>query len=92
MLLFLQANVLMSHDDKPKLADFGLTITQESKLRFSETDPAGGTLRWMVSEPLALCYVNRDSLGGVAVNHRRQKCSGPMDADRQKPTCMRLEW
>lgn len=50
ILLFPQANVLVSYDGKPKLADFGLTITQESKLRLSETDPAGGTLRWMVSD------------------------------------------
>ncbi|KAF8608125.1 kinase-like protein [Ceratobasidium sp. AG-I] len=44
------ANVLVSHDGKPKLADFGLTITQESKLRLSVTEPAGGTMRWMAPE------------------------------------------
>jgi serine/threonine protein kinase len=43
-----QANVLVSHDGKPKLTDFGLTIMNESKLKLSETDASIGTLRWMV--------------------------------------------
>ncbi|KAF8608132.1 kinase-like protein [Ceratobasidium sp. AG-I] len=44
------ANVLISEDGTPKLADFGLTITHEGKFQFSTTNPGGGTMRWMAPE------------------------------------------
>lgn len=44
------ANILVSRDGTPKLADFGLTLTAESKLELSATDESGGTSRWMAPE------------------------------------------
>jgi serine/threonine protein kinase len=46
---FLEDNVLMTPDGFFKLTDFGLAVMHDSVMRFSETDPGGGTVRWMVS-------------------------------------------
>lgn len=43
-----QENVLMAGDGYVKLTDFGLSIMHDDVLLFSETDPGGGTARWMV--------------------------------------------
>ncbi|KAG9079190.1 hypothetical protein FS749_008747 [Ceratobasidium sp. UAMH 11750] len=40
-------NVLVSSDGIVKLTDFGLSIMHGVNLQLSETDPGGGTLRWM---------------------------------------------
>ncbi|KAG8738693.1 hypothetical protein FRC10_006577 [Ceratobasidium sp. 414] len=45
-------NVLVSSDGIVKLTDFGLSITHGINLQLSETDPGGGTLRWMAPELL----------------------------------------
>ena len=50
----LQDNVLMAADGTIKLTDFGLAVMHDTVMQFSETDPGGGTFRWMVrlwSEP-----------------------------------------
>ncbi|KAF8594757.1 kinase-like protein, partial [Ceratobasidium sp. AG-I] len=43
-------NVLVSDDGTLKLTDFGLTMMHEPLVRFSTTDPGGGTYRWMAPE------------------------------------------
>jgi serine/threonine protein kinase len=43
-----QDNVLVAADGTLKLTDFGLAVMQDSVMQFSETDPGGGTARWMV--------------------------------------------
>ncbi|KAF8597274.1 kinase-like protein [Ceratobasidium sp. AG-I] len=43
-------NVLVSDDGTLKLTDFGLTIMHELHVRFSTTEPGGGTYRWMAPE------------------------------------------
>ncbi|KAF8595127.1 kinase-like protein [Ceratobasidium sp. AG-I] len=43
-------NVLLDGSDQVKLTDFGLAIIQEQYMQFSETDPGGGTIRWMAPE------------------------------------------
>ncbi|KAF8601245.1 kinase-like protein [Ceratobasidium sp. AG-I] len=45
-------NVLVSSDGVIKLTDFGLAIMNESNLLLSDTDPGGGTMRWMAPELL----------------------------------------
>ncbi|KAG8782681.1 hypothetical protein FRC12_020570 [Ceratobasidium sp. 428] len=45
-------NVLVSSDGVVKLTDFGLSIVHEINLQLSESDPGGGTLRWMAPELL----------------------------------------
>ncbi|KAG8718419.1 hypothetical protein FRC09_012689 [Ceratobasidium sp. 395] len=45
-------NVLVSSGGVVKLTDFGLSIVHEINLQLSETDPGGGTLRWMAPELL----------------------------------------
>ncbi|KAG9122425.1 hypothetical protein FRC07_001205 [Ceratobasidium sp. 392] len=45
-------NLLMAPDGALKLTDFGLTIMHDQVMQFSETDPGGGTLRWMAPELL----------------------------------------
>lgn len=47
------ANVLLDEHDCIKLTDFGLAIMHEQSARFSETDPGGGTMRWMAPELFA---------------------------------------
>ncbi|KAG9097347.1 hypothetical protein FS749_006520 [Ceratobasidium sp. UAMH 11750] len=42
-------NLLVDRDGTAKLADFGLAIVEDQGLRFSQTDPGGGTARWMAS-------------------------------------------
>ncbi|KAG8719380.1 hypothetical protein FRC08_002979 [Ceratobasidium sp. 394] len=43
-------NVLVAEDGTLKLTDFGLAILHDEVLRFSQTDPGGGTCRWMAPE------------------------------------------
>ncbi|KAG8721745.1 hypothetical protein FRC08_010626 [Ceratobasidium sp. 394] len=43
-------NLLMGPDGTLKLTDFGLAIMHDKALQFSETDPGGGTTRWMAPE------------------------------------------
>jgi serine/threonine protein kinase len=43
-----QDNVLVAADGTLKLTDFGLAVMHDSVMQFSETDPGGGTTRWMV--------------------------------------------
>ncbi|KAG8744379.1 hypothetical protein FRC10_010266 [Ceratobasidium sp. 414] len=43
-------NLLMGADGTLKLTDFGLAIMHDKALEFSETDPGGGTIRWMAPE------------------------------------------
>jgi hypothetical protein len=43
----LQENVLMVTDGILKVTDFELAVMQDSVMQFSETDPGGGTARWM---------------------------------------------
>ncbi|KAG8796439.1 hypothetical protein FRC12_022921 [Ceratobasidium sp. 428] len=43
-------NILMASDGTLKLTDFGLAIMHDKTLQFSETDPGGGTARWMAPE------------------------------------------
>jgi serine/threonine protein kinase len=38
----------MAADGTLKITDFGLAVMQDSVMQFSETDPGGGTARWMV--------------------------------------------
>jgi serine/threonine protein kinase len=45
---FSQDNVLVAADGTLKLTDFGLAVMHDSVMQFSETDPGGGTTRWMV--------------------------------------------
>ncbi|KAG9095772.1 hypothetical protein FRC07_011032, partial [Ceratobasidium sp. 392] len=45
-------NVLVSSEGVVKLTDFGLSIAHDANLKLSETDPGGGTLRWMAPELL----------------------------------------
>ncbi|KAF8595147.1 kinase-like protein [Ceratobasidium sp. AG-I] len=45
-------NVLLGGDGYIKLTDFGLSIMHQQTMRFSETDPGGGTMRWMAPELL----------------------------------------
>ena len=40
--------MLLDGDNQVKLTDFGLAIMHEQYMQFSETDPGGGTMRWMV--------------------------------------------
>ncbi|QRV77067.1 Tyrosine kinase specific for activated [Ceratobasidium sp. AG-Ba] len=42
-------NLVMDQDGTIKLTDFGLSIMDEAVLQFSQTDPGGGTTRWMRS-------------------------------------------
>jgi serine/threonine protein kinase len=44
-----QDNVLVDENGRIQLTDFGLAIMRKQAVRFSETDPGGGTIRWMVS-------------------------------------------
>lgn len=46
-------NVLLDEHGHIKLTDFGLAIVHEQSMRFSETDPGGGTIRWMAPELLS---------------------------------------
>ncbi|QRV91852.1 Tyrosine kinase specific for activated [Ceratobasidium sp. AG-Ba] len=43
-------NLVMDQDGTIKLTDFGLSITDEAVFQFSQTDPGGGTTRWMAPE------------------------------------------
>ncbi|KAF8594158.1 kinase-like protein [Ceratobasidium sp. AG-I] len=43
-------NVLIDGEGHVKLTDFGLAIMHDQSMRFSETDPGGGTIRWMAPE------------------------------------------
>ncbi|KAG9100674.1 hypothetical protein FS749_013721 [Ceratobasidium sp. UAMH 11750] len=43
-------NLLMDRDGTIKLTDFGLAIMQDQVFKFSQTDPGGGTIRWMAPE------------------------------------------
>ncbi|QRV97549.1 kinase domain protein [Ceratobasidium sp. AG-Ba] len=43
-------NVLYSEDGRIKLTDFGLAIVESQTWILSQTDPGGGTLRWMAPE------------------------------------------
>ncbi|KAF8595134.1 kinase-like protein [Ceratobasidium sp. AG-I] len=43
-------NVLLDESGQVKLTDFGLAIMHEQYMQFSETDPGGGTTRWMAPE------------------------------------------
>ncbi|QRV88451.1 Tyrosine kinase specific for activated [Ceratobasidium sp. AG-Ba] len=43
-------NLVMDNDGVIKLMDFGLAIMNEAVFRFSQTDPGGGTSRWMAPE------------------------------------------
>ncbi|KAG9074327.1 hypothetical protein FS749_014126, partial [Ceratobasidium sp. UAMH 11750] len=43
-------NLLVDSDGTAKLADFGLAITQDQVFQFTQTDPGGGTVRWMAPE------------------------------------------
>ncbi|KAF8601055.1 kinase-like protein [Ceratobasidium sp. AG-I] len=45
-------NVLLDGGGNIKLTDFGLSIMHEQAMQFSETDPGGGTMRWMAPELL----------------------------------------
>jgi serine/threonine protein kinase len=47
-IMCLKDNVLVAADGTLKLTDFGLAVMQDSMMQFSETDPGGGTARWMV--------------------------------------------
>ncbi|KAG8790683.1 hypothetical protein FRC12_011303 [Ceratobasidium sp. 428] len=44
------ANVLMAQDGTLKLTDFGLAIMHDAVIQFTQTDPGGGTCRWMAPE------------------------------------------
>ncbi|QRW12101.1 Tyrosine kinase domain protein [Ceratobasidium sp. AG-Ba] len=44
-------NVLYSEDGCIKLADLGLAIVESQTWILSQTNPGGGTLRWMSSVP-----------------------------------------
>ncbi|KAG8710601.1 hypothetical protein FRC09_000058 [Ceratobasidium sp. 395] len=44
------ANVLMAQDGTLKLTDFGLAIMHNAVIQFTQTDPGGGTCRWMAPE------------------------------------------
>ncbi|QRV91868.1 Tyrosine kinase specific for activated [Ceratobasidium sp. AG-Ba] len=43
-------NLVMDQDGTIKLTDFGLSIMDEAVFQFSQTDPGGGTTRWMAPE------------------------------------------
>ncbi|KAF8592987.1 kinase-like protein [Ceratobasidium sp. AG-I] len=43
-------NVLLDESGQVRLTDFGLAIMHEQYMQFSETDPGGGTMRWMAPE------------------------------------------
>ncbi|KAG8717304.1 hypothetical protein FRC09_014476 [Ceratobasidium sp. 395] len=43
-------NVLVAEDGILKLADFGLSVMHDNTFQFSQTDPGGGTSRWMAPE------------------------------------------
>jgi len=43
-------NLLMAQDGTLKLTDFGLAIMHDQVFQFSQTDPGGGTCRWMAPE------------------------------------------
>lgn len=43
-------NLVMDQDGTVKLTDFGLSIMDEAVFQFSQTDPGGGTTRWMAPE------------------------------------------
>ncbi|KAG8739657.1 hypothetical protein FRC12_016247, partial [Ceratobasidium sp. 428] len=43
-------NLLMGQGGTLKLTDFGLSIMHDKAFQFSQTDPGGGTCRWMAPE------------------------------------------
>ncbi|KAG8741492.1 hypothetical protein FRC10_002743 [Ceratobasidium sp. 414] len=43
-------NMLVAEDGSIKISDFGLSIMHDKVFQFSQTDPGGGTCRWMAPE------------------------------------------